>query len=91
MIGGNVRLMVAGVTTQPAFTFGNSSSVPKPVFWFDGANDTARFWDVLPDGQHFVAVIGAGSIGKPGDASTAQEYRVVLNWFEELKQRVPTR
>ena len=91
MIGGNVRLMVAGVTTQPAFAFGNSSSVPKPVYWFDGANDDARFWDVLPDGQHFIAVIAAGSIGQPGETSAAQEYHVVLNWFDELKQRVPTK
>jgi serine/threonine-protein kinase len=89
--GGGVQLMAVGVTTQPAFAFGNSSQVPRPTFWFDGFNDAARPWDVLPDGQHFVAMIGAETLGQPGDKGAAREYRVVLNWFEELKQHSPTK
>jgi serine/threonine-protein kinase len=92
MVGSSgIRLMVAGVTAQPAFAFGNSLPLSKPVYWMDNATDTARLWDVLPDGQHFVAVIPAGSIGQSGGTADPQEYRVVLNWFEELKQRVPSK
>ncbi len=41
-------------------------------------------YDVTPDGQRFVMV-------KPSEQQgAATQINVVLNWFEELKQRVPT-
>ena len=43
-----------------------------------GAN---RYYDISPDGRRFVTVtFGSRLRGIP----------VVLNWFEELKERVPT-
>jgi eukaryotic-like serine/threonine-protein kinase len=90
MIGGSVRLRVAGITTQPGFAFGNSTSLPRPATWQDNNNDPGRQWDVMPDGQHFIVRIPAGSAGQPGQVQT-QRIEVVLNWFEELKQRVPTK
>jgi hypothetical protein len=45
----------------------------------------------MPDGQHFIAVIRAGAIPQPGVVTQMEEIRVVLNWFDELKQRVPTK
>jgi hypothetical protein len=44
-----------------------------------------RTYDVLPDGKHFVGVVPAGQAqaGAPGMA----QIQVVLNWFEDLKQR----
>jgi hypothetical protein len=83
--------MAAGVTTQPAFAFGNSSQVPKPATWLDSFGDNSRQYDVLSDGTHFIARIAAGTIGQQGAAGIGKEIRVVLNWFEELKQRVPVR
>jgi len=41
-----------------------------------------RAFDMLPDGR-FVGLVG--STEAPADP----EFRVILNWFEELKQRVP--
>src|SRR5262249_32654132 len=41
-------------------------------------------YDIMPDGQHFVFLLGQAS-------SAATHYNVVLNWFEELKQRVLVR
>jgi hypothetical protein len=38
----------------------------------------------MPDGQHFVFLMGQA-------ASAATHYNVVLNWLEELKQRVPVK
>jgi Tol biopolymer transport system component len=86
--GATARINVASVMTQPAFAFGNSTQVPKPEGWFD-LNGQARSWDVMPDGQHFIAVISAGASSQPGVATQMEEIRVVLNWFDELKQRVP--
>jgi serine/threonine-protein kinase len=88
--GGIARIFVASVMTQPAFAFGSSTQVPKLQGWFD-INNAARDWDVMPDGQHFIAVIRAGAIPQPGVVPQMEEIRVVLNWFDELKQRVPTK
>jgi eukaryotic-like serine/threonine-protein kinase len=90
MIGGNIRFRVAAVITQPGFVFGNSLPVPRPQVWMDSNNDIARQWDVMPDGQHFIARIPAGSAGQVGQTQ-AQQIEVVVNWTEELKQRVPSK
>jgi serine/threonine-protein kinase len=88
MIGGNIRLRVASVSTHPGFVLGNSLPLLKPAVWQDSNNDTARQWDVMPDGQHFIARVPAGSAGQVGQTQT-QQIEVVLNWFTELQQRVP--
>jgi len=44
-----------------------------------------RNYDVMPDGR-ILGVIAAGQTQSPG----TREIQVVLNWFEELKQRVPS-
>ena len=45
----------------------------------------AAFYDVTPDGQRFLMLKTGGP-----EESAATQINVVLNWFEELKQRVPT-
>jgi serine/threonine-protein kinase len=90
IIGGNPRLKVVGISTQSGFAFGNSLPVPRPGVWVDSNNDAGRQWDVMPDGQHFIVKIPAGAAGQPGQTQT-QQIEVVLNWFEELKQRVPSK
>jgi serine/threonine-protein kinase len=76
---------VVSVNAQPTFRFGNPTSVPRP-----GALVLAgipRNYDVAPDGQHFVIVVDASdnyALGSP-------RIQVVLNWTEELKERVPAK
>ena len=48
-----------------------------------------RAYDVLPDGRFVGLVEPAGSEALAGALVT--EMRVVLNWFEELKTRVPVK
>ncbi len=43
-----------------------------------------QYFDVMPDGEHFVMVLSA-----PYPAPT--HYNVILNWFTELQQRVPVK
>ena len=45
-----------------------------------------RGYDVLPDGR-----IVSVSSNTAGAAQFPLEFRVVLNWFEELKARAPTK
>jgi len=90
IIGGNVRLRVAGVTTRPDFAFGNATPVTKAPAWLDGNADITRQWDIAPDGQHFIARIVAGALGQTdGGGVQVPQIQVVLNWTEDLKQRVP--
>jgi dipeptidyl aminopeptidase/acylaminoacyl peptidase len=79
------RMMTVDVTTGPGF------SAAKPRMLFEGeyfANtfpETGVAYDVSLDGQRFLMV-------KENAASrSAAQINVVLNWQEELKQRVPTR
>jgi Tol biopolymer transport system component len=91
MIGGTVRLMAASVTTQPAFALGNPVRLGRTVGWIDSFADTATQWDVLPDGR-FIGRTPIGVISENGgQAGPAGEIRVVLNWTEELKERVPVK
>ena len=46
-------------------------------------------FDVTADGQRFLVTVPAGS-GETEDTAPGARLHVVLNWFEELKQRVPT-
>ena len=47
-------------------------------------------WDISPDGKRFLMIKPPAS---PGDQSTEQprKLNIVLNWTEELKQRVPVK
>jgi hypothetical protein len=47
----------------------------------------ARIYETAPDGKHFVVVLADRSDAAAGALG---EFEVVLSWFEELKQRVPT-
>ena len=46
--------------------------------------------DITLDGKRFLAVVAAGQNAAAGASATPQ-IQVVLNWFEELKARVPTK
>jgi hypothetical protein len=46
----------------------------------------ARFWDLASDGRFLMVKEGAEST-----ANLPQQIVVVVNWLEELQQRVPTR
>jgi Tol biopolymer transport system component len=77
------KMMTVEVATQPAFSAG------KPKLLFEGPyTPTPRSfpdYDVSPDGQRFLML----KASEQAQAAPTQ-INVVLNWFEELKQKVPT-
>jgi serine/threonine-protein kinase len=84
-----LQFRVVAVKTSPSFTWTNPVDVPRG---FGGSPPYApRTFDIMPDGR-IVAVVTAGQIqdGSPAQAQV-QEIKVVLNWFEELRSKVPTR
>ena len=77
-------MMALDLTTQPTFSAG------KPKMLFERKYFTSDFplvgtaYDVSADGQRFLMVKDTEQ------ASAVTQINVVLNWFEELKQKVPT-
>jgi Tol biopolymer transport system component len=76
------KMMAVDIATQSGFAAG------KPRMLFDGRYELPPFpiadYDVSPDGQRFLML-------KPSEEEAAPtQINVVLNWFEELKQKVPT-
>ena len=76
------KLMAVDITTQPAFLAG------KPKMLFEGPyvppSPNNSYYDVSADGQRFLML-------KPTEqAQAATQIVVVQNFFEELKQKVPT-
>jgi len=77
------KMMAVDIAAQPGFTAG------KPRMLFEGKYEPPPVpisnYDVSPDGQRFLMI-------KPSESSAAAltQIVVVLNWFDELKQKVPT-
>jgi Tol biopolymer transport system component/tRNA A-37 threonylcarbamoyl transferase component Bud32 len=77
------KMMAVEITTQPGFAAGT----PRMLFrgQYEPTPATTPNYDVSPDGQRFLML-------KPSEQAQAAptQINVVLNWFEELKQKVPT-
>jgi Tol biopolymer transport system component len=76
------------ITTKPSVSFGVPVRAPKSGFT-TAVPSSVRTYDILPDGKHFIGVMAAGQT--PSGPASAPQIQVVLNWFEDLKQRVPVR
>jgi Tol biopolymer transport system component len=72
--------------TQPSVSFGSPVRAPKSGF-ATNVPSGVRTYDILPDGKHFIGVVAAGQ-AQPGPAGSPP-LQVVLNWFEDVKQRAP--
>ena len=76
-------MMVVAIHAEPTF----SAGTPRTLFEFkEGPGDAEGFrgFDLAPDGQHFVM------IQEGEESAPPTQLRVVVNWFEELKAKVPT-
>jgi serine/threonine protein kinase/Tol biopolymer transport system component len=72
------------ITTQTTLTLGNPVELPRGSMAF-ASEASNRPVDMAPDGR----ILGAFNITQAtSGASTAPQIRVVLNWFEDLKQRL---
>jgi hypothetical protein len=74
------------VTTEPSFSVSNETPLPFNVYAGRGPG-SGRDADIMPDGKRWIAVIA--STNRNAGADVVRQFQVVLNWFEELKQKVP--
>jgi Tol biopolymer transport system component len=78
------QLMAVETRTQPSSPAIFSAGTPRLLF--EGLYVASSDYDVTADGQRFLMI---KPVAQEGAAAT--QIHVVLNWFEELKRRVPTR
>ena len=76
-------LMGVPIDTKASFSPG-TPRVLFPSAYFHGASFGGRAWDIAPDGRFLMLKEGASTT-----STAAAEIIVVLNWTEELKQRLP--
>jgi serine/threonine-protein kinase len=81
-----------GALMRVGVTRGSTWAATTPTKLFEGDYGAAAFhsgrtYDVSPDGRRFLMIKNGGA---DDPNATPASMVVVLNWFEELKQRVPT-
>jgi serine/threonine-protein kinase len=73
--------MAVSVETEPTFKLGTPRTLPITGPYID--------WDISPDGDRFLMLKRVEAEGDESQAEDPSRINIVLNWFEELKERVP--
>jgi eukaryotic-like serine/threonine-protein kinase len=85
---GNAVMAVA-MDTKSTFNAG------KPRILFQGAYASgyseSPAWDISPEGKRFLMIKKSPSMSTAAVPASPRRITVILNWFEELKQRVPVK
>ncbi len=82
------RFVAVGIKTTPIFTF--TTPVDMPRVFGPSTPTEPRTFDIVPDGR-IVGVVPASQGATGSEQMQIQQIQVVLNWFEELKSKVPTK
>lgn len=82
----------SGLTAVPV-TYEPTLRIGRPAKLFESASylwaRDGLAWDPDPSGERFL-LIRLADAAVPSDAQSPGQIDVVLNWFEELENRVPT-
>jgi Tol biopolymer transport system component len=74
-------VIAVAVETKPTFKYGRPALLFSGTFYSTNSLQiVSTMWDISPDGKRFLMI-------KPSEAP--RKITIVLNWFEELKERVP--
>ena len=79
-----LTLRSVDIVTEPNFGFSNEQTLPVEGFNVVGYY---RDYDFMPDGERLVMVFPADQA--ESDEPNRPQINIVLNWIEELKERVP--
>jgi eukaryotic-like serine/threonine-protein kinase len=73
-------------TARPQVQFGRPADFPREGRTEPNPSTTRRWADAMPDGDHIMSVT---TVAATQGTQTPQEIAIVLNWFDEIRQRVP--
>jgi Tol biopolymer transport system component len=83
---GRARIAATDIRTEPSFVIGKARPLPVEIL-ISNNPEAPRTYDITPDGKYFVVMSTANF--HDADRRFQIKINLVLNWFEELKQRVP--
>ena len=79
------RLLAVPVQTDPTFARGTATVVMAGDYRLSEVESGSRAYDIDPSGERFLVVKPTGAL----DSRSLWSPTFVLNWFEELTERVP--
>ena len=80
-------IMAVAVETAPTFRAGSEKELFRKTY----LSSSSCMWDLSPDGKRFLLVKTLASPGESPAVEAPGKIDIVVNWFEELKQRVPAK
>jgi Tol biopolymer transport system component len=84
-VGSNSSVRIP-FTTTPRVAFGQAEDFSRAGRSEGNPGTTRRNADSMPDGEHIIGVYDGATTG-----AEAAQIQVVLNWFDEVRQRAPRR
>jgi len=84
------EVMAVAVETEPTFKAGKPETLFRGTY-IPFSPLEGNPWDISLDGKRFLMLKEVASTGEPAAAEDRQKINIVVNWFEELKQRVPVK
>jgi serine/threonine-protein kinase len=81
------QIGVVRINTKPTFSFGEPLIFSTAGLQSKNPAGNPRVWDVAPDHKRLIGVIDAAETANSGEA--ALQINVVLNWFTDLRAKVP--
>jgi len=83
-------LVVVEINTDSTFRFGTPKTLfQREPFMSESMGATGISWDNHPDDKKFLVIKSAEASGDVSISGLPRKINIVLNWFEELKDRVP--
>jgi len=82
--------MAVAVKTENTFSLGSPAVLFRGTYASTAASSgDLSPWDISPDGKRFLMIKQTGASTSQG--SGPRRVNIVLNWFEELKKKVPVK
>ena len=78
-------MMAVPIRTEPSFERG----IPEKLFEGAYSRLIGQMWDLSPDGKRFLMIKPVETTGGEPVTGAPRKINIVLNWFEELKEKVP--
>jgi Tol biopolymer transport system component len=83
-------LMVVAVESEPTFNAGTPEVLlQRTPVWSFSMGSAGISWDNHPDGKRFLMIKPAEATEDDSTQGKPRKFNVVVNWFEELKERIP--
>ena len=76
------------VKTESTFSFETPKILFQGTYVITSASMLSN-WDINPDGKRFLMIKPPTVEGSESASEIPRKINVVLNWFEELKEKVP--